>query len=87
MCELLATKKKKSSRRRSHLAQFVISLLGDSKYLAERLERIQQTLQSNLQHFRFQQAKEMGTFPSLTLTSVTDSSAFIVMNYNGNPVI
>jgi hypothetical protein len=68
------------------LVQFVISLLGDSKYSAERLEKIQQEVYGPIcSIFDSNEAKEMGTFLGLTLTSVTDSSAFIVTNYNGNP--
>ena len=68
------------------LVQFVISLLGDSKYSAERLEKIQQDVYGPIcSMFDSNEAKEMGIFLGLTLTSVTDSSAFIVTNYNGNP--
>ncbi|KAI9146675.1 LOW QUALITY PROTEIN: Phospholipase A1 [Paramyrothecium foliicola] len=66
------------------LTQFVISLLGDSKYSAERLERIQQDVYGPIRSiFDSNQAKEMGTLLGLTLTSVVDSSAFIVTNYIG----
>ena len=68
------------------LAQFVISLLGDSKYSAERLEKIQQDVYGPIcSMFDSNEAKEMGTSLGLTLTSVADSSAFIITNYNGNP--
>ena len=68
------------------LAQFVVSLLGDSKYSAERLEKIQQEVYGPIcSIFDSKQAKEMGTLLGLTLTSVVDSSAFIVTNYNRAP--
>lgn len=64
--------------------QLVISLLVDSKYSAQKLERIQQDAYGiNQSIVQSREAAEAGALLGVTLTSTDDTSTFVVTNYNG----
>jgi hypothetical protein len=64
--------------------QFVVSLLVDSKYSAQKLERIQQDAYGASQSIvQSHAAAEAGALLGVTLTSTDDTSTFVVTNYNG----
>jgi hypothetical protein len=66
------------------IIQFVISLLVDSVYSAENLERAQKDIYGSDRSIVDSPATaELGTALGVTLTSVEDVNTFIVTNYNG----
>lgn len=63
---------------------FAISVLVDSKYSAEHLERIQRDVYDGDRSIvDSNSASEMGTYLGVTLTGTDDASTYVVTNYNG----
>lgn len=69
----------------SPAVQFLLSLLVDSKYSAQRLEMIQQDVYGPKRSIVDSRvANEMGVILGVTLTSTSDTSTYVVTNYSGD---
>lgn len=67
-----------------NLVEFLVSLVVDSKYSAERLEMLQRDVYGSSQSIMDSpEANKMGIQVAITLTTTRDAKTNIVTNYNG----
>lgn len=67
-----------------NLVEFLVSLVVDSKYSAERLEMLQRDVYGSSRSIMDSpEANKMGVQVAITLTTTRDAKTNIVTNYNG----